>query len=156
MRDLVLSFRELSPREWASAGGKGSTLARLCQAGYPVPEGVVILPGAFCGDELHPDSLSADTLSAEAWTQVQAHLAQLRRNDPQAAFAVRSSALAEDSARASFAGEFVTVLDVRSDETVQQAIEDVRHSRHSDRVLAYARARGVETDLEMAVVVQRL
>jgi phosphohistidine swiveling domain-containing protein len=151
MMETVLPFDELPPERQASAGGKGGTLARLYQAGFPMPGGLVILPTAFSGDELPPD-----TLSAEAWAQVRAHLARLRGNDPQAAFAVRSSALAEDSARASYAGEFETVLDVHDDEAVREAIGLVRRSRHAERVQAYARARGVETDLEMAVVVQRL
>jgi phosphohistidine swiveling domain-containing protein len=151
MMETVFAFDELPPERQASAGGKGSTLACLYQASYPVPNGLVILPTAFSGDELPPD-----TLSAKAWAQVQAHLVRLRGDDPHAAFTVRSSALAEDSARASFAGEFETVLDVRSDEAVREAIGAVRRSRHAERVRAYARARGVETDLEMAVVVQRL
>ena len=44
-------------------GGKAATLARLARAGYPVPDGFVILPTAFAGEELLP----------EAWKQVQAH-----------------------------------------------------------------------------------
>jgi pyruvate,water dikinase len=151
MMGTVFPFDELPTERQASAGGKSSILARLCQAGYPVPDGLVILPAAFAGDEPSPD-----ILPAEAWAQVQAHLARLRGGDPQAAFAVRSSALAVDSARASFAGQFETVLDVRSDEAVREAINAVRRSRHAERVRAYARARGVETDLEMAVVVQCL
>jgi phosphohistidine swiveling domain-containing protein len=151
MVEAVFSFDELPTERQASAGGKGGTLARLYQAGYPVPDGLVILPAAFAGDELPPDALSA-----EAWAQLQAHLVRLRGDDPHAAFAVRSSALSEDSARASFAGEFETVLDVRDDEAVREGIGTVRRSRHAERVRAYARARGVETDLEMAVVVQRL
>jgi phosphohistidine swiveling domain-containing protein len=146
MMETVFAFDELPPERQASAGGKGSTLACLYQASYPVPDGLVILPTAFAGDELQPG----------VWTQVQAHLARLRGDDPQAAFAVCSSALAEDSARASFAGEFETVLDVRSDEAVREALGTVRRSRHAERVRAYARARGVETDLEMAVVVRHL
>jgi phosphohistidine swiveling domain-containing protein len=146
MMDTALPFDELPAEGQTSAGGKGSTLARLYQAGYPVPDGLVILPSAFNDDELRP----------EAWARVQVHLARLCGNDPQAAFAVRSSALAEDSARASFAGEFETVLDVRSDEAVREAIGTVRRSRHVARVRAYGRARGAETDYDMAVVVQRL
>ncbi|WP_269850226.1 hypothetical protein [Methanosarcina horonobensis] len=37
MADMVKSFRELTPELQATAGGKGGTLARLFQAGYPVP-----------------------------------------------------------------------------------------------------------------------
>jgi len=130
----------------AEAGGKGSTLSRLHQAGYPVPEGFVILPAAFAGDDLLP----------EAWTQVQAHLSGMRRDGKVDAFAVRSSALSEDSAQASFAGEFETVLDARTDEMVRDAIHTVRRSRHSERVQAYSQAQGVEATHEVAVVVQTM
>jgi len=148
---FVRTLNELTAEQRPLAGGKGGTLAQLSQGGYPVPDGFVILPAAFAGDELTP----------QAWIQVQAHLARLRKADlGTAAFAVRSSALSEDSAQASFAGEFETVLDVRSDEMIQAAIHTVRQSRHSERVRIYSQARGVITDQdappEMAVVVQQL
>jgi pyruvate,water dikinase len=38
-------------------------------------------------------------------------------------------ALSEDSAQASFAGEFETMLDVRTDEAIRAAIQAVRQSR---------------------------
>ncbi len=129
-----------------AAGGKGSTLARLYQAGYPVPDGFVILPAGFSGDEL----------SADAWAQVQAQLTRLRRAGGDVAFAVRSSAPVEDSAQTSYAGEFETMLDVDADASVQRAIEMVRRSRHAQRVRAYSEARGVTAVHDMAVVVQRL
>jgi phosphohistidine swiveling domain-containing protein len=143
---MVRDFSELTAEERALAGGKGGTLAWLCQAGYPVPDGFVILPSAFDGDELDPG----------AWGQVQAHLARMRQGDKHAAFAVRSSALSEDSVRTSFAGEFETVLGVRSDEALREAIRTVRRSRHSARVQAYSQAHGVDAAHEMAVIVQRL
>jgi pyruvate,water dikinase len=156
MVDQVPTLAELTPEEQRSAGGKGCTLARLHQTGYPVPDGFVVLPGAFTEDELKP----------EAWSQVKTHLARLRGDDARVAFAVRSSALVEDSPRASFAGAFETVLDVRTDEMIRSAILTVRISRRSERVRAYSQARernaehpgGVhgKGDPEMAVVVQRL
>jgi len=146
MVDVIRSFDELAAEEQSSAGGKGGALARLYQAGYPVPDGFVILPAAFAGDRLTP----------EAWTQVQAHLERLRKADHDVAFAVRSSALSEDSARASFAGEFETVLDVHSDEAIRAAIHAVRLSRHSERVRAYSQAQGLDAAHDMAVVVQQL
>jgi phosphohistidine swiveling domain-containing protein len=143
---MVRSFSELTTEQQTLAGGKGGTLARLFQAGYPVPDGFVILPTAFAGDELRP----------EAWAQVQARVERLRQRDPRLAFAVRSSALSEDSAQASFAGEFETVLDARTDEEIRKAIHAVRRSRQSERVRAYSQAQGIEAAHEMAVVVQRL
>jgi phosphohistidine swiveling domain-containing protein len=144
MTDRIQTFGELTADRQTLAGGKGGTLARLFQAGYPVPDGFVILPAAFAGDRL----------TAEAWMQVQALLKQMRENGT--AFAVRSSALSEDSASASFAGEFETVLDVHSDEMVREAIHTVRRSRHSKRVQAYSEAHGLEAAHSMAVVVQQL
>lgn len=144
---VIYPFRELPDEEAAAAGGKGKALARLSQAGYPVPDGFILLPAAFAGDELAP----------EAWEQARGLVARLRRKDRQASFAVRSSALSEDSAQSSFAGEFESILDVREEEAIRQAIASVRRSRHSERAQAYARNRGVEErDLEMAVIVQRL
>ncbi|MFL7809847.1 MAG: PEP/pyruvate-binding domain-containing protein, partial [Anaerolineae bacterium] len=144
---MLRTFDNLTASEQHSAGGKGGTLARLTQAGYPVPEGFVVLPAAFDGDDL----------TVTGWQQVQAQLTRLRRGENgQPAFAVRSSALSEDSAQASFAGEFETVLDVRTDELVREAIHTVRRSRHAQRVRAYSQAKGIEPLHDMAVVVQRL
>jgi pyruvate,water dikinase len=144
---MIISFKELANDQEAFAGGKGRTLARLYQAGYRVPDGFIILTTAFAGDEL----------TKAAWAQVQAHLARMRRADRDDSFAVRSSALSEDSAQASFAGEFETVLDVRTDDDIRQAIHAVRRSRHNTRVQAYSQAQGLEeTEHEIAIVVQRL
>lgn len=144
---MISSFKKLAKEQEPFAGGKGRTLARLYQAGYRVPDGFIILPAAFVGDEL----------TREAWAQVQTLLARMRRDAKDGSFAVRSSALSEDSAQASFAGEFETVLDVRTDEDIRQAIHTVRRSRHNTRVQAYSRAQGLdETEHEIAIVVQRL
>src|SRR5689334_16646971 len=142
----VCFFRELTPAQESLAGGKGRTLARLAQAGYPVPDGFVVLASAFEGDALPP----------AAWAQVTAGLARLRAGKPDRAFAVRSSGLSEDSAQASFAGEFETVLDVRDDAAIRSAIETVRRSRHAGRVAAYSSAQGLASEHEVAVVIQLL
>jgi phosphohistidine swiveling domain-containing protein len=146
MKEMVKTFKSLTAEDRKQAGGKGAGLSRLFQAGYPVPDGFVILPGAFIGDEL----------TKESWSQVKILLGGMRKTDPTISFAVRSSALCEDSAFASFAGEFETILDVRSDERVKEAILQVRSSRNAERVKAYSKAKGLETLHELAVVVQKL
>ena len=146
MNETVLNLQELPSGARSRAGGKGARLAELHQAGYPVPDGFVILAEAFDGDALMP----------AAWDQVKAHLDRLRSVGTGVSFAVRSSALSEDSAQASYAGEFETVLDVQSDDEVRAAIETVRLSRNTERVAAYSQAHGLGTLQEMAVVVQRL
>ena len=79
----TLTFGDLTAEMRPAAGGKGGTLARLFRAGYPVPDGFVVFPGAFSGDEL----------TSSAWTRVQAQLARMRDENGSTAFAVRSSAL---------------------------------------------------------------
>lgn len=144
---MIHSFKELTKEQEPFAGGKGKTLARLYQAGYRVPDGFIILPAAFDGVDL----------TKEAWAQVQSYLARMRGNDRETSFAVRSSAWSEDSAQASFAGEFETVLDVRTDEDLWEAIHVVRLSRYGARVQAYSQAQGLgEATHEIAVVIQRL
>ncbi len=143
---MICFFRDLTNAEARLAGGKGSALARLTQAGHPVPNGFVVLASAFAGDALAPG----------AWEQVQRALARLWAEQPGAAVAVRSSALGEDSAEASFAGAFETVLDVRDEEGVRRAIDTVRKSRHAGRIAAYSEAQGLASGHEVAVVVQRM
>ena len=143
---MIYSFAELTPALQPAAGGKGGALARLVQTGYPVPDGFVILPTAFAGDDLR----------SEAWTQAQSHLERLRRSNPAQAFAIRSSALGEDSAQASFAGEFETVLGVCTDAEVRHAVGTVRRSQNNPQALAYSAAHGLPQQQEMAVVVQQL
>ncbi len=145
MNATVKSFSELNKDEWGQAGGKGGTLARLYQNGYPVPNGFVIFPDAFVGEEITEDG----------WDRVQNYLARARNGTRDIPFAVRSSALSEDSAQASFAGEFETVLEVRSDEMIYEAIRAVHRSRMSERVQAYSQAKGMDEEHDVAVVVQQ-
>jgi len=71
------------------------------------------------------------------------------------ALAVRSSAQDEDSAAGSFAGQYVTVLDVRSAGEVPSAIERCWQSADGASVRAYRAARGLPSaGSGMAVIVQ--
>ena len=146
MNTMIKNFKDLEPAKQSSAGGKGGTLARLFQAGYPIPDGFVILPEAFAGDDLTP----------AAWHLVEENLERFRQENGKSAFAVRSSAMAEDSAAASFAGEFETILDVHTNETIYSAIQQVYHSRKAERVRAYTQAKGLSEEHDIAVIVQKL
>lgn len=143
MKNAVKSFKDLTPELQASAGGKGGMLARMFQAGYPVPEGFVVLPDAF----------QQEKLDDEAWNEIRGFLNDIRKNHDGALFAVRSSALSEDSAQASFAGEFETVLNVKTDKEVLEAIDTVFRSRESERVKAYSSVQGMEQSHQIAVVI---
>ncbi|GIH29131.1 hypothetical protein Aph01nite_74410 [Acrocarpospora phusangensis] len=114
-------------------GTKAATLAKLAQAGFPVPDGIVI---------------TAD-VSPELLRQV----LDLYGDTP---LAVRSSAHAEDLPDSSFAGQYETVLDVRGPEALEAAIRRCRASAESAAVNAYRARRGVDDRRSMAVLVQRL
>jgi pyruvate,water dikinase len=75
---------------------------------------------------------------------------------PDLSVAVRSSATAEDSAGASFAGEFETYVDVSGGAEVLAHVRRCWDSVFTGRALAYALDKGISPlDIEMAVVVQK-
>lgn len=143
MSNMVKGFKEITTELQALAGGKGGMLSRMFQAGYPVPEGFVVLPPAFQGEKLND----------KAWGEIKALLSEIRKRNEGALFAVRSSALSEDSAQASFAGEFETVLNVKTDKDIQEAIYTVFRSRESERVKVYSSVQGMEQSHQIAVVI---
>jgi pyruvate,water dikinase len=75
---------------------------------------------------------------------------------PDLSVAVRSSATAEDSAGASFAGEFETYVDISGTDEVLAHVRRCWDSVFTGRALAYALDKGMSPlDIEMAVVVQK-
>ncbi len=144
MESMVKSFEELTSELQSLAGGKGGMLAKMYQADYPVPEGFVVLATAF----------KKNKLDNRAWEKIKTYLNGIRKNNKSACFAVRSSALSEDSASASFAGEFETVLNVKTDEDIKDAIYKVFKSKDSERVKSYSEEKGMEKSQQIAIVIQ--
>ena len=70
--------------------------------------------------------------------------------------AVRSSAVDEDSAGASFAGQHITVLNVPSADDVEAAVREVWWSANSDSAITYRKRLGVFARPSVGVVVQSL
>jgi pyruvate,water dikinase len=60
-------------------------------------------------------------------------------------WAVRSSAIGEDLAESSFAGQFSTVLNVHTDQLLQ-AYKEVASSKYNARVIVYQRMRNIRDD----------
>jgi pyruvate,water dikinase len=163
----------------ALAGGKGASLARMTALGLRVPPGFVVPAGALeaalaetvaairevlargeGGADLAAVAVDAQALvrAADSGGAFPAEVAAAyaRLGDSDVPVAVRSSATAEDSEAASFAGQQETYLHVRGVDEIVERIRDCWCSYFSERALFYRREKGSLTDLGMAVVVQRM
>jgi pyruvate,water dikinase len=119
-------------------GGKSASLGELLRAGIPVPPGFAISTEA--GEEL------TDTLRRDIE-------ARYRALGEEVAVAVRSSALGEDSAEATFAGQQDTYLWVRGSDAIGEAVRKCWASLYSTEAVAYRERFGVENPA-MGVTIQ--
>ena len=129
-------------------GGKAINLARLINAGFPVPDGFVVTTHAFGLAHRGAASLPKDVADAvgEAYRDIGSPIV-----------AVRSSATAEDLDDASMAGQYETYLDLQGEQAVLDAVARCWRSIDSPRTRAYLREHGIAFEkVAMAVVVQRL
>ena len=117
----------------AVCGGKGYNLARLARYGFRVPRGGVLAAGAPVA-EIRPGLEQFGLLDAK--------------------LAVRSSATAEDSARASFAGIHRSFLNVRGVEAVMLAAQGCIDSLQKPEAIVYRRRMGFrDEEVQCAVVI---
>jgi phosphoenolpyruvate synthase/pyruvate phosphate dikinase len=180
----VLGLEEVDQTKVAVVGGKGAHLGALSRIdGIHVPAGFCVTTDAFRRimadapsiddrldqlSRLSPDDREAiRTLSAEIRRTVEAiaipgDLAAaitraLARLGEHAAYAVRSSATAEDLPTASFAGQQDTYLNVVGHAAVLQHISRCWASLFTERAVTYRQRNGIDhRTVHMAVVVQRM
>lgn len=133
----------IDAREERRFGGKATSLGEALRRGFPVPNGwalsVELVDAIAAGD-------------AEAQARVTAIFDELGEGP----YAVRSSAVGEDSAQASFAGQHRTELNVGSPPAMIEAVRAVWRSGHAESALAYRRRLGIDGAPRVAVVAQRL
>jgi len=183
--DSVLSFDRLGRGDVDFAGGKGANLGELTAAGLPVPPGFVIGAPAYaaCCEETGlrgriasrlagldvDDTAALERAAAEVRAEVEREplpewlsqriavaYAELVGSEEGAPVAVRSSATAEDSESASFAGMNETLLNVRGAEALLNAVRACWASLFGARTIYYRAKRGFgQADMDIAVVVQR-
>jgi pyruvate,water dikinase len=104
-------------------GGKATQLGAAIRAGLPVPEGFAL--DAAIVDVIASGDAGAQAELARICEQISGQLA------------VRSSAIGEDSAGASFAGQHATVLNVTGPEAVLDAVLTVWQSARTESARAY-------------------
>jgi pyruvate,water dikinase len=123
-------------------GSKAVGLGEAARAGIPLPPGVA-LSGAVVDAVAGGDEPAIEEVS------------KLVRplGGP---LAVRSSAVDEDGAEASFAGQHLTLLNVPSADEVSTALREVWWSANSDSAITYRQRVGLFTRPSVGVVVQAL
>jgi pyruvate,water dikinase len=129
-------------REDARFGAKATGLGAAARAGLPVPPGIA-LSGAIVEEVAsgHPDAV-AQVLDAARGLATP--------------LAVRSSAVDEDGAEASFAGQHLTLLNVPALDDVAAAVRQIWWSANSDSAVTYRKRVGLFTRPSVGVVVQSL
>jgi len=177
----VRDLNDLGAGDVLFAGGKGANLGELMTVGMRVPVGFVVGAPAFTrtiadaglaealetvGDGtadtdavLTPDEARARVLAVpladDLIDDLRAAYAGWEEDGAPRPVAVRSSATAEDSPEASFAGMNETFLNVTGDDALVDAVRACWASLYSERAISYRRARGVsERGMAIAVVVQ--
>jgi pyruvate,water dikinase len=179
-RHLVLPFEDPLAAELAVCGGKGSNLARLTQAGFPVPRGVTVTAAAY-RTFLAADAGWSEAVAALDFTdperlrrqcvELRERLArlplppelvkELEEGLPalleKTAVSVRSSSTLEDLAGAAFAGQHDTYLNVTTVPAVLDALRRCFASLWEDRAARYRYEKGFgQAEAAMAVVVQAM
>jgi len=132
----------------ALVGGKAANLSRLARLYHRVPDGFS-LPVTVM-DQAHPLDLRNEITAAISDLMACHSL-------PDFVAAVRSSAVDEDGAAASFAGQHETYLNIVGADAILQAVAHCRESAWSERALEYRRQQGLSAErVRLAVLIQQL
>jgi len=174
-------FQEIHQEDVALAGGKGASLGEMTGAGIPVPPGFVVVSQMFDRfvtlthlqeeiaakmNEVNPeDFASIEKISlhlrhriAEALLPNDMEQEILQAYDKLGAesVAVRSSATAEDSSSASWAGELETYLNTSREEVVQR-VKECWSSLFTPRAIFYRFEKKLQAqNVSVAVVIQKM
>ena len=183
MDSITLPLNAIGAADLPRVGGKGANLGELTRAGFPVPPGFCVTTAAFrqfmetgnTAAEVYAilESLSPDDVDAvrAAGQQVRARLStvaippdvaaavvsawQVQGEDN--AYAVRSSATAEDLPGASFAGQQDTYLNCRGRQSLLDNVRACWISLFTDRAILYRIKNGFsQRAVTLAVVVQQM
>ncbi|NLR63472.1 phosphoenolpyruvate synthase [Chitinophaga varians] len=180
----ILDFQEIDKTMVAQAGGKGANLGELCRIeGIQVPPGFCVTTAAYQAAISHQATLQAllnqlallqaddrkniSDISARVRATIESiaipediaaavadHLHLLGEDK---AYAVRSSATAEDLPTASFAGQQDTYLNITGKTAILQHISRCWASLYTDRAVTYRLQQGIDqSKVSLAVVVQQM
>ena len=169
MTTNILIDSEIDGNSRLAVGAKAAVLGELMKQGLLVPPFCVISSGVLAnilqrmGNQEHRSGKASpikgeplDVELPDGFTMtLEQGLAHIRKSD-QDAVAVRSSAIEEDGETASFAGQFETVLGLRTMPEITAAVRTCWASLLTERAETYRKLHSIERSVGMAVIVQRL
>ena len=180
---LILPFSQIRAADLPLVGGNGANLGEMAHAGFPVPPGFCLTTAVFqrfmaaCpnADDLYAllDTVTAADVAtarqvgqqirqALLETAMPSAIAQAIRQQWQAlgadqAYAVRSSATAEDLPDASFAGQQDTYLNIIGVTELLTAVQRCWVSLFTDRAILYrVQNQFSHREVQLSVVVQQM
>lgn len=140
------SFSQVSKEDVITVGGKGASLGELLHAGMPVPPGFVVLSSAY--DRFKDEGKMPSDIAEE----IKKGFTELNTQR----VAVRSSATAEDSRSASWAGQLDSYLNTTED-TLLENVQKCWESLESARSKFYRSEQGLaDAKISVAVVIQEM
>jgi len=180
---IILPFSNIHTSDLPLVGGKGANLGEMTNAGFPVPPGFCVTTTAF--QQFFATTQNADKLFAELDNIQKGDVESVRKIGERVrqtlfelpmpkeineairiswrdigveyAYAVRSSATAEDLPDASFAGQQDTYLNISGEESLIDAVQRCWVSLFTDRAILYRLQNNFDhRDVQLSVVVQRM
>lgn len=171
MPAYIRQLADIKPNDLALAGGKALNLARLIGRRFAVPDGFCVTTDAYrehaalCGiaaAAMPPEEIRRRIGGGEIPTGMQdeviaAYWSLAGSYGGKTGVAVRSSAVSEDRAGTSFAGQHDTVLNVRTTDALLAALKTCWAGLWTNRAAAYRTRIGIDpAAAAMAVVVQAM
>lgn len=179
--ELLRDFKKIDKSDVSLAGGKGASLGEMTKAGIPVPHGFVILSSAFekfleetdlnveidaildsvNHKEMHTvehasEKIEALILGAQMPNDIKDDVQKFFKNLDSQYVAVRSSATAEDSASAAWAGQLESYLNT-NEENLLENVKKCWASLFTPRAIFYRFEKDLHKQkISVAVVVQKM
>lgn len=129
INDMVFTYDQVNEIGINKAGMKAFNIAACNQAGFTIPDGIVVLVQVFSlyfrGERLEPLFMS-----------IEKHFSGIEM------LIIRSSALGEDSAEASYAGQYLSMICKNSAVEIKMACEACWSSSFASNVEAYQNVMG--------------
>jgi rifampicin phosphotransferase len=183
MTKYILHFNEIDKSSLPYVGGKGANLGEMTKANFPVPQGFCITTLAYKNfieistemdehfnlleDVNHNDLENIKLLGSRIREHIQSMtmpesikesiLEAFKKSGKENAYAVRSSATAEDLPTASFAGQQDTYLNICGEKQLLKAVQNCWASLFTDRAISYRAKNGFNhRSVHLSVVVQEM